>query len=163
MKIILTYLSVALLFAACNKQTQELSKVESFIEKLQGESEGRFEAADFTKDDISELMKYRNEEAKVSNFPRNPLSSFYLEEVSIGMYVLWLIEGLRMEAIQDPGFYQFASLNPRVARVSGDEELDQDGIRADVSTAYLVWWTSSLSEEAKLKTNPLDGLDLMWN
>lgn len=151
------------LFVFCGKQNNDLSKVEAFIETLKENKTERIEAPDFNDGDISELLNFRNDQLKISNFPRNPLSSFYMEEVTIGMYVLWIVESIRMEAIDDPDFYLFASLNPRIARESTVELVDQSAILLEVAVAYFDWWNTSLSIEQKLQINPLEELDLRWN
>lgn len=134
-----------------------------FIETLKEDNTENLESPKFTVDDISELLDYRNEKSNISKFPRNPLSSFYMEDVEVGMYVLWTIESVRMEAIDDPNFYLFASLNSRVIRVSTSELLDQNDILPEVAEAYFAWWNSSITTQEKLEINPLEGMDLNWN
>jgi len=137
--------------------------VDMFIDVLKEDSTENLESPKFTVDDISELLDYRNDELIISKFPRNPLSSLYMEDVEVGMFVLWTIESLRMEANDDPNFYLFASLNPRVIRVSTSELLDQNNILPIVAEAYFEWWNSSLTTEEKLEMYPLEGTDLNWN
>ncbi len=163
MKNLLICITACLLIVGCSKQRNELSKVELFIETLKEDETEGLEIPDFNLDDISELLDYRNEHLNISNFTRSPLSSFYMEEVEVGMYVLWIIESLRMEAIDDPVFYLFASLNPRIVRLSKGELVDQDSILPEVAEAYYEWWNSSLSIEEKLQINPLEEFDLNWN
>jgi len=163
MKNILICTTVCLLFVSCSKQNSELSKVKAFIETLKENKTERIEAPDFNKNDISELLNYRDDQLNVSNFPRNSLSSFYMEEVTIGIYVLWTIESIRMEAIDDPSFYSFASLNPRIMRTSTGELVNQDAILPQVAAAYFEWWNSGLSLEEKLQIYPLEDLDLNWS
>ena len=162
MKTLFFCITACVLFVSCSKKSSDLSKVDMFIETLK-EDKTAPEKPDFNVDNISELMEYRNEQLTISNFPRNALSSFYMEDVAVGMYVLWTIESLRMEAINDPNFYLFASLNPRIARTSTGQLVDQDIIRSEVAEAYSAWWTSKLTLEEKLQINPLEGLDLIWN
>jgi len=137
--------------------------VDMFIDVLKEDSTENLESPKFTVDDISELLDYRNDELIISKFPRNPLSSLYMEDVEVGMFVLWTIESLRMEANDDPNFYLFASLNPRVIRVSTSKLLDQNNILPIVAEAYFEWWNSSLTTEEKLEMYPLEGTDLNWN
>jgi len=163
MKYLFLCIAVCFLFICCSKQTDELSKVAIFIEALKENRTEGIEAPDFNTDHISELLDYRNERLNISNFTRNPLSSFYMEEVNVGMYVLWTIESIRLKAIDDPNFYLFASLNPRVRTLNSNVEVDQEVVFPDVAKAYFEWWNSSLSFEEKLKINPLEELDLVWN
>lgn len=156
-------MTACLLLVSCKKQNTDLSKVETFIEMLKANKSDRFEPNDFISDDISELLNYINEQERISNFPRNPLSSFYVEEVPLGLYVLWTIESIRLDEIDDPEFFLFASLNPRIARSNTAAEIDQNAILPNVAAAYDEWWNSKLSLEEKLEINPLAELDLIWN
>jgi len=151
------------LLICCSKQNNKLSEVETFIETLTENKTERIEAPTFNEDHISELLTYRNDQSKSSNFPRNPLSSFYMEEVTVGMYVLWTIESIRMEATNDPDFYLFASLTPRIVRVNSGDLVDQEDILPEVAAAYFEWWNASLTFEEKLQINPLEDLNLDWN
>ncbi len=162
MKALFVCITACLFLVCCNKKSSELSKVDMFIETLK-EDKTRIETPDFNENNISELLDYRNEQLNISNFPRNPLSSFYMENVEIGMYILWTVESLRMEAIDDPNFYLFASLNPRISRTSTGQLVDQENILSEVAEAYSKWWTSNLTVEEKLQINPLVDLDLNWN
>ncbi|NNC95691.1 MAG: DUF4943 family protein [Chitinophagales bacterium] len=163
MRNLLICFTLLLLLVSCKKQNIELSEVEIYIEILKEDKTSSIDHTDFDHENISELLKYRNDMQDISNFPRNPLSSFYMEEVTLGMYVLWIIESIRMEEIEDPDFYLFASLNPRILRVSTGELVDQDDILPDMALAYFEWWNSSLLSEEKLQINPLENLDLIWN
>lgn len=154
---------MCLLFVCCEKQNVELSNVEIFAEKLREDKPESAEIPDFTEDHITDLLNYRNERLNISNFNRNPLSSFYIEEVQVGMYILWTIESIRQKAIEAPNFYLFASLNPRIVNLNTGELVDQDVILPQVAEAYFEWWNSSLSVEEKLQVNPLEKLDLQWN
>ena len=163
MKTLFFYIIACLFLVCCSKKSNDLSMVDMFIDVLKEDSTENLESPKFTVDDISELLDYRNDELIISKFPRNPLSSLYMEDVEVGMFVLWTIESLRMEAIDDPNFYLFASLNPRVIRVSTSELLDQNNILPIVAEAYFEWWNSSLTTEEKLEMYPLEGMDLKWN
>ncbi len=99
----------------------------------------------------------------ISNFPRNQLSSFYLDEVSIGMYILWIVEGIRLEAIEDPDFYLFASLNPRVASTNSMEIINQVDILPIISNAYFNWWNENIPTEEKLQISPITNINVQWN
>ncbi len=157
--IICSFLS--LVFIGCNNK-DKLTIVDTFIEDLK-QSSTKIVIPDFDVNDIAELLNFRNDQFITSNFPVNPLSSYYMEEVTVGMYVLWTIESVRMEEIKDPNFYLFASLNPRVLTESTGATVDQNMILHDVAKAYFDWWNSNLPIEDKLKINPLQVLDLRWS
>lgn len=163
MKKMFIHVLLGFLLVACNKTDSELSPVDSFMNSLKKGKSESFEIPNFTNEDITDLLNHRNDEDKISNFPRNPLSSFYMEEVSIGMYALWNIEAIRMKEIESPDFYLYASLNPRIAKINSGEICDQDEILPKVAVAYLNWWNSSLPLEEKLQINPLEALNLRWN
>lgn len=163
MKNFVTYIALCFVFVCCNEKNVKLSVVDTFVTALKEDRDEKVDTPNFTNEDISEFLAYRNDDQSISNFPRNPLSSFYLEEVSVGMYTLWNIESIRLKEIDSPDFYLFASLNPRIIKVSTSELVDQDAILSQIATAYLIWWTSPLPLAEKLQTNPLEGLDLSWN
>ena len=164
MKFLLFCAVVSFYFVSCNDQNRNLSEVENFVETLKENKAEGFEAPDFNVDHISELLNFRNEQMIISNFPRNPVSSFYLEEVAIGIYILWTIESIRMEAINDPDFHLYASLNPKIVQLNtGGEMIDQSNILPVAAEAYFEWWNSNLSIEEKLQISPLENLDLIWN
>jgi len=152
-----------LILVCCIKESSNPPEVETYIEALKNNNMETIEVPDFNTDHISELLKFRNDKLKISNFPRNLLSSFYMEEVTLGMYVLWIIESIRMKEINAPAFYLFASLNPRIVRGSTGELVDQEVVFPEVSAAYFEWWNSRLSLEEKLQIKPLEELDLDWN
>lgn len=152
-----------LLLLSCDRQEAAPSVVEIFIKNLKEDKAETMETTELSSENISELLTHSDDEQNIYNFTRNPLSSFYLVEVKLGMYVLWTIESIRMKEIDDPRFYLYASLNPRIISASSGELVDQDVILPDVSKAYFEWWNSSLLLEEKLQINPLDGLDLSWN
>jgi len=153
---------LCLVFVCCNKQ-DKLTEVEAFIENLKEDNTESLRVPDFEVDDIAELLNFRNDQFVTSTFPANPVSSFYMEEVTVGMYVLWTIESVRMEKIEDPNFYLFASSNPRVFTASTGAIVDQKMILPDVANAYFDWWNANLSAEEKLQINPIEDLDLQWN
>ncbi|MFT4536549.1 MAG: hypothetical protein ACI9P5_003925 [Saprospiraceae bacterium] len=163
MKNIPIYVTIFLLLLSCNKQKSDLSVVETFIKTLKEDKTETIETIDLSSENISELLTHRNDKQNISNFKRNPLSSFYLDEVILGMYILWTIESIRMKEIDGPGYYLYASLNPRRINVSSGELVDQDIILSEVAKAYFEWWNSNLLLEEKLQINPLDSLDLSWN
>jgi len=150
------------LIVGCTRKSMESSKVETFIETLKNDEIGNVQVPDFNDENISELLQYREDDLNISNYPKNPLSSFILDEVSVGMYVLWTIESIRQKEIEDPNFYLFASLNPMVIKRSTGEAVDQDAILPELAEAYFDWWNSSKSIEEKLQINPLEGLGLRW-
>ena len=163
MKNLVFCLATLFLSIGCNLQSSNLSDVESFVKELKEESAETFESPDFGSEDIAELLEYSGETTIVSTFPRNPLSSFYQDEVHLGIYILWTIESIRMREIDDPAFYLFASLNPRLIRVSTGELEDQGFILSEVADAYTAWWNSGQEVEEKLQISPLEDLDLAWN
>lgn len=163
MKSLLICFFVFLSFVSCNRQDFNRSGIQQFIETLKEDKSQTLQMDDFRSEEISELLMYRTDKTNIINFPRNPLSSFYLEEVQMGMYVLWIVESIRMKEIEDPGYYLFASLNPRIVNTSSGEIVDQNAILSEVAEAYSEWWNSNLPVEEKLKIDPLEDTNLDWN
>ena len=73
-----------LLLVSCNKHKPDLSEVEIFIKNLKEDKTQTIETVDLDSDNITELLQYSNSKLNISNFPRNPLSSFYIDEVILG-------------------------------------------------------------------------------
>lgn len=163
MKKVFLFLTICFLGIQCSKRDNQFPEVDAFVVSLKESESETLLAPDFDVDDIPGLLKYRNDETKVSIFPRNPISSFFMKEVSVGMYVLWMVETTRLKAIDDPDFYLFASLNPRIAQKGSGDLIDQDAILPQVASRYFEWWHTNVSLNKRLRTAPLKRTDLIWN
>jgi hypothetical protein len=157
-------------FFGCNKNDPEdLSNVtvEKYIELLK---EGKYNSLDlpnFSYEDISALLEYRNENQMITGFPINMISSLGTPECSLGMYVLWTIESIRAVAIYSEYLIgRFPSQNPVVQQRGEPFDLKYGvEIQEIISSAYYDWW-----EENKNKTfnefkniDPLAETEYRWH
>jgi hypothetical protein len=125
----------------------------------------------FTYDDIEELIKFRNEKDLITNYPRNPISSFGQGECELGMLVLWTIEAIRTGSINNKSWAGgFPSQNPILRLRDFSEGLvfvDNEEAHQVASNAYFTWWTSrlytSVDFNSWLKIDPLVGTKYAWH
>ncbi|MBV6643494.1 MAG: DUF4943 family protein [Cyclobacteriaceae bacterium] len=117
--------------------------VESYIELLRTERYQMTTLPNFTAEDIPALLAYRNETDHIKVFPRNPISSFHMEDCQLGMLVLWTIESIRAVSIQsDEVVMNFPSLNP-ILRARDKDELEfisESTTLEEAAAAYFDWW-----------------------
>ena len=144
---------------------ETLSEEEAAVKELFGQfRSGEYSAHRFPVlawDDIPALLKMAESKRKLTAFPRNPLSSQYVEESREGVIALWLIEGLRMGG-------KYPSLNALCLdkRATAERDLEAQS-RANHDGAlkqYTNWWTTNQmrpKEEAQ-QDNPLKGTFYSW-
>jgi|WetSurMetagenome_2_1015567.scaffolds.fasta_scaffold08492_6 hypothetical protein len=121
----------------------------------------------FTYNDISALLEYRNETQIISDFPRNPISSLWVPDCTLGTYVLWTIESIRSVAINGEQLvFRFPSQNPILSlkypeELSSVAEEEPQGVAAQ---AYYNWWYShtSMNFNEFKNINPLGDTDYSW-
>tara|TARA_R110002020_G_scaffold102250_6_gene240295 strand:- start:614 stop:901 length:288 start_codon:yes stop_codon:yes gene_type:complete len=61
--------------------------VERYVELLKKGDYDATELPNFTSKDIPALLAYRNERQLINDFPENKISSYWLSECTLGMYV----------------------------------------------------------------------------
>ena len=153
MKLRIISLLVLALFSACGKTEAQ---------RLEGKYESQLEMKLFDPAQIPNLLSYANDEREVHP-PANPLSS-YLSVSSLGIYALWMIEGIRLaEGENDKAkvFMGYPSLNPLLfdEQTSGRVYYGTEAYPATqrkAADAYRAWWNSGEFSNIKAK-NPLDG------
>ena len=146
-KLIIVLLSL-IISVSCHKgNDQEIKNVmvNQYIELLKF---GKYDSVDlpaFIYLDIPALLAYRNETQKITNFPRNGISSFYQRDCTLGLYVLWTIESIRAVAINSKYLIgRFPSQNPLLEKSDYSELfLDTNETHEIASKAYLDWWVSN--------------------
>jgi hypothetical protein len=164
---------VALLagIAGCDKEYEIVTDnpdVDEYIQQLKSGEYDSYRLPEFTSSDIPALLQYRNEKFVITRFPINPISSYYMAECSLGIYVLWTIESIRAKAIESKFLIiGFPSQNPVLAR--RDEEgfaivNDQESHEA-AAIAYFRWWkdNSWKSFEAFSHIDPLANTNYRWH
>ena len=143
MKLRIIGLLAFVLLSACGKTEAQRQKdeVDTYMAGLlKGNGEHPIGMKLFAPAQIPTLLSYANDKREI-NPPANPVSS-YLSVSSLGMYALWLVEGIRV-AESDGGTEAY----PATQRKAAD--------------AYRAWWNSGEFSNIKDK-NPLDGSGLSW-
>ncbi len=136
-------------FISCDKNNdQEISNinVDSYIKLLKSNKYDSLNLPEFTYNDISSLLEYRNETEIIRDFPYNGISSLYAPECKLGMYVLWTIESIRAVAIDSEYLImRFPSQNPILSlRDSEELNLVYDNQSHEIAAkAYFDWWENN--------------------
>ncbi len=170
MKLRIIGLLAFVLLSACGKTEAQRQKdeVDTYMAGLlEGKYESQLEMKLFDPAQIPNLLSYANDEREVHP-PANPLSS-YLSVSSLGMYALWMIEGIRVaegENEKTKAFMGYPSLNPLLfdEQTSGLVYYGTEAYPATqrkAADAYRAWWNSGAFANIKAK-NPLDGSGLSW-
>jgi len=155
---------------SCDKENDEEIKnvnVDQYIALLKS---GKYDAVNlpaFTYLDIPALLAYRNETQKITNFPRNGISSYYQRDCTLGLYVLWTIESIRAVAINSKYLIgRFPSQNPLLEKSDYSELfLDTNEILEIASKAYLDWWAGNYKKDFNEVKNidPLKNTIYKWH
>ena len=170
MKLRIISLLVLALFSACGKTEAQRQKddVDTYMAGLlEGKYKSQLEMKLFDPAQIPSLLSYADDDREV-NPPANPLSSF-LSVSSLGMYALWMIEGIRVAEVDSEKtkvFMGYPSLNPILfdEQTSGRVYYGTEAYPATqrkAADAYRTWWNSGEFSNIKAK-NPLDGSSLSW-
>jgi hypothetical protein len=157
---------LALLFGliGCEKQVDNPA-VEEYISQLKSNSYSSSELPAFQPSDIPALLKYRNETVIITNFPHNGISSLWLPECKLGMYVLWTIESIRAVEINSKYLVgRFPSQNPVLALKSSTELklVSDNDSQNEAARAYYYWWHAIYIFSDRMKTDPLEDTDYRW-
>ena len=159
------------------RKTNDIGKTEAQRQKdevdtymaglLKGNGEHPIGMKLFAPAQIPTLLSYANDKREI-NPPANPVSS-YLSVSSLGMYALWLVEGIRVaesDGEKPKAYLGYPSLNPllfdkqtNVLVYYGTEAYPATQRKA--ADAYRAWWNSGEFSNIKDK-NPLDGSGLSW-
>lgn len=150
----------------CEKEKQINLDVDNYIDLLKSGKYDSLRLPAFTPADIPALLMYRNEGQIITDFPHNPISSFWNPECRLGVYVLWTIESIRATSINSKYVVMgFPSLNPMLA-LKNTEDLD---LVEDVEShekaakAYYDWWYSDSSYDIIKSIDPLINTEYKWH
>lgn len=149
-------------------------KVDGFVKQLVAETYSELTLPAFTYKDIPALLAYRNSTVLIHRFPTNPVSSFFMQECLLGIYMLWNVEAVRLERISsDKLFMGFPSQNPILAKVQKDEkgreimdwQVNNVTAMEEAAAAYMKWWASGGNGTFyRLATqDPLAGTPYRWH
>jgi len=160
----LIFLALVLALISCEKEADNPA-VEDYISQLRSNTYEAYELPAFLPSDIPALLKYRNETAVITNFPRNGISSYWQQDCKLGMYVLWTIESIRaVETDNNQLIGRFPSQNPILALKSAEElrlAFDENS-QIEAAAAYYHWWNALYIFTDKMKSDPLEDTDYRW-
>ena len=169
LKLIIILVSL-IISTSCHKNSDEEIKnfnVDQYIELLKSSKYDSVDLPSFTYQDIPELLAYRNETQKITNFPRNGISSYYQQNCTLGLYVLWTIESIRAVAIKsDYLIGRFPSQNPLLEKRDYSELfLDTNVSHEIASKAYFDWWENNKRKDFNEFKNidPLNNTVYKWH
>lgn len=161
---------VSLILISCQKDNDEEIKninVDQYIELLKSGKYDSINLPAFTYSDIPALLSYRNDTQKITNFPRNGISSYYQTDCTLGLYVLWTIESIRAVAINSKYLIgRFPSQNPLLEKQDYSELfLDTDVTNKIASKAYFDWWENNKRKDFNEFKNidPLKNTVYKWH
>ncbi len=144
----------------------EARQVETFVSQLKNESYTSIFLPDFKPAHIPFLLEYADNDERIYNFPVNPLSSFKQPDCQLGIYVLWVIESIRLRQFEmRPGKIEwYPSQNPMIQRYIRPEfwKANTRGIQITAVQSYRSWWDSPVPNKEKFPVNPLEGSGLSW-
>ena len=152
-------------FLGCEKHTDN-PDVDTYIDQLISGTYESYDLPDFNTTDISALLEYRNETTIITNFPHNPISSFWQQECKLGMIVLWTVESIRAVEINSEDLIgRFPSQNPVLALRDSPElqMVFDDQSHKEAARAYNDWWNSLQPIKDKIKTDPLGKTNYRWH
>ena len=157
-------------FLGCDKdESEDLNNVgvDRYVELLKEGKYDFLELPEFTHKDIPALLKYRNETQLIKDFPINGISSLWLPECKLGMYVLWTIESVRAVAIDSEYLIgRYPSQNPIVQKREEPFDMDEGNeVHKIISQAYYNWWEDNKDKEFDEFKNidPLLEAEFKWH
>ena len=129
--------------------------VEQYVALLKSNSFSFWDVPIFEITDIPELLKHARNEQKININTTPPWSSAFYDTigVSLGMVILWTIEGTRLD-VDHP--------SDAMTVVDG---ADRVVAQSEVADLYERWWSKSNGKTvAQLKEiSPFEGTNFMWN
>ncbi len=146
---------------------KDKSAVDVYIERLQSGQYDAMELPPFIAETIPDLLKYINNTKRITQFPRNPLSSFSSPDCTVGLYALWTIESIRVTYTQNDQFPgRFPSLSPHLAEQTEDGlvRIHSSVAQQAVANTYEAWWNRSqqVGFYDLMEINPLESTDYRW-
>lgn len=168
MKVFCFLLVLMVALVGCGDQTESPSmSVDRYVQLLAAGNYKHGELPDFSSNDISELLSYRNDTRVISGFPVNLISSAYTPEVTLGMYVLWTIESIRARSIGSKFLVgTFPSQNPILELRATFQVVEQSNdLQQEIADAYFDWWEQNKKKNFREfhEVDPLENTDYKWH
>ncbi|MBN3582666.1 DUF4943 family protein [Algoriphagus aestuarii] len=162
------FFSLLVFVSACMEDSDSPNiAVDQYVSLLKKGNYEESNLPEFTSTDISRLLTYRNDRQVIKDFPRNWISSYWNEECTLGMYVLWTIESIRARSIgSDKLTGTFPSQNPVVENSETFEILEQsNSVQKVVADSYFEWWEANKAWDFQKfhQIDPLADTDYRWH
>ena len=112
MRQLVNYLVAVIMLISCEKNDIK-NNADEYMDKVKSETYSDMFLPDLEPQDISSLLKYRDDKTILEKFPTNPISSLIGDSVTVGIIALWTIESIRISELNgDTSAYKrFPSLN----------------------------------------------------
>lgn len=150
-------------------ENEDMSEVNSFIKQLSSNQYISHELPILAVEDIEELLRNSENKREITNFPRNPISSFFQQTVPAGIIFLWTVESIRAQSIQSEFLIgRFPSQNPILKeRKTGEMvlHLNNEAAYRSIATAYKLWWENNKGKsfEEFSSIDPLESTPYRWH
>lgn len=161
------------------RKQAEIQDVKRFIEELKNNNYVSDFAPKLSWEDIPALMELAGSTKMLTNFPRNILGRYYIEQCQLGIVAMWLIDSIRKNEGKKPRKAWYISPFP-VLKSEGDEKKIEEymsaGHNANILVrntdeklrrahdSYLNWWMAAqhLKRRKAKRLNPLADTDIKW-
>lgn len=163
MRQLVNYLVAVIMLLSCEKNDIKYN-ADEYMDKVKSETYSDMFLPDLEPQDISSLLKYRDDKTILKKFPTNPISSLIGDSVTVGIIALWTIESIRISELNgDTSAYKrFPSLNPMILDTNSIFT-NKFSLQDNVAKRYYNWWSQTdLSQVEKLQINPLQGSRFVW-
>ena len=163
MRQLVNYLVAVIMLISCEKNDIK-NNADEYMDKIKSETYSDMFLPDLEPQDISSLLKYRDDKTILKKFPTNPISSLIGDSVTVGIIALWTIESIRISELNgDTSAYKrFPSLNPMILDTNSIFT-NKFSLQDNVAKRYNNWWSQTdLSQVEKLQINPLQGSRFVW-
>lgn len=167
-KIALLTCAALLLSCSCEKQeVRDQDQVDAYVAAL---LDGTFkpdiiQMKLFDPEAIPALLSYADDKREIPFPPVCPLSSALVSSCTVGIYMLWTVEGIRLAnggggRAEKLGGYP--SLTPTIKSTTAlESDEEPTDVQAVASRAYRAWWASGPFTRI-VHQDPLDGTGYRW-
>ncbi|HPV87609.1 MAG TPA: DUF4943 family protein [Bacteroidales bacterium] len=172
LKILFIILVLPILFSCERHYGEDKPETEYFVNQVRSGEYTAMWLPALTYESIPTLLKYAGSEEHITDFPHNLLSSCYQRECRLGIYMLWVVESIRLNSgKRNDGFIDYASQNPLLKKRNPKSDsiefinIDDDQAHAEVVRAYKNWWNRGRNMLFHMykHVDPLEKSEYMWH
>ncbi|MEP2025816.1 MAG: carboxypeptidase-like regulatory domain-containing protein [Reichenbachiella sp.] len=161
------------------RRQSKVTDVDVFIEKLISNNYNSDFAPNLSWEDIPALIEIANSKRILTNFPRNILGRYYIDQCQAGIIAMWLIDSIRKNEGKKPRKAWYISPFP-ILQSDEDtrqiKEMRSQGSNANVMIkntdeklakayeSFEDWWSvaQQMNSNKAKRMNPLADTDLKW-